>query len=528
MVVVSRVILGVARRGCNFLLQMTQYIIHLSFLHAGPHLSQRDQKILSNIPMDIRETENQFSLENESMIYAVCPDPNCHFLYAPKFTPGSLIPIYPSTCTHRQFKRGRKCGTALLKPRRVSSHTVQTPIKPFVGFSFKDWPLGGLLSRSGFEQKMDNAWKTCQIGSGPIAEMRDIFDGDMLRNFKGCDGQHFSIGEGEGRYVFSLCVDFFNPLGNKQAGKKKSIGLISLVCLNLPPDLRYKPENMFLFGVVPGPKEPPLTCLNHYLHYLIDELLDFWSPGVLFSRTSDHYYGKVVQCALVCVVSDLLAARKTNGFAAVNHTQACAICHCVRHSDDLGDSYTRLWDRRTAAEICNSGQLYLDAEDEKTRDDTVKNTGIRWSELYRLPYFDPSRFVVVDCMHNLFLGLVQEHFEILGIRLNQPDDTTPAIDIDIPSSTILKLNDKERKSMATLIKIFQLPLNTELSTPDGYEKYFKRLCLLHGTVLESACKLLAVPLRTRPGNINKKKLNKADFTRSLLEWVRYLPLQVPV
>ncbi|KAF9471199.1 hypothetical protein BDN70DRAFT_765570, partial [Pholiota conissans] len=95
--------------------------------------------------------------------------------------------------------------------------------------------------------------------------MKDIFDGKILRNFKGLDGQHFSTGGEEGRYVFSLCVDYFNPLGNKQAGKKKSIGLISMVCLNLPPEMRYKPENMFLFGIIPGPNEPPLACLNHYL-----------------------------------------------------------------------------------------------------------------------------------------------------------------------------------------------------------------------------------------------------------------------
>ena len=66
-------------------------------------------------------------------------------------------------------------------------------------------------------------------------------------------------------------------------------------------------------------------------------------------------------------------------------------------------------------EIRNSAQLYLVSENEKERKETVTTTGIQWSELYHLPYFDPSRMVVVDCMHNLFLGLVQEHFEILGI-----------------------------------------------------------------------------------------------------------------
>ena len=53
---------------------------------------------------------------------------------------------------------------------------------------------------------------------------------------------------------FSLCVDYFNPLGNKQAGKKKSIGLISLVCLNLPPDMRYKPEKYVFIWYHPWSK----------------------------------------------------------------------------------------------------------------------------------------------------------------------------------------------------------------------------------------------------------------------------------
>ena len=81
---------------------------------------------------------------------------------------------------------------------------------------------------------MDSAWNTTDP---TINSMHDIFDGEVLHNFSGPDGKHFSVGGEEGRYVFSLCVDFFNPLSNKQAGKKMSVGLISLVCLNLPPEL---------------------------------------------------------------------------------------------------------------------------------------------------------------------------------------------------------------------------------------------------------------------------------------------------
>src|SRR6185295_16915019 len=36
-----------------------------------------------------------------------------------------------------------------------------------------------------------------------------------------------------------------------------------------------------------------------------------------------------------------------------------------------------------------------------------KQTGIKWSELLRLPYFDSIRFLTVDPMHCLFLGIAK-------------------------------------------------------------------------------------------------------------------------
>jgi len=227
--------------------------------------------------------------------------------------------------------------------------TVGLPIKPFTAFCFKDW-LGTLLSRPGLEAKMDEAWIQHNKGGSGSDEMEDILDGEILRNFEGPDGKHFSIGGTEGRYVFSLGMDFFNPLGNKQAGKKKSVGMISLVCLNLPIELCYRPENMFLLGVIPGPKEPPLACLNHYLTPVVDALGDLWSPGVQYSRMNDYYYGRVVQAAVVCVVCDLLAARKVAGFASIHHTQMCTMCHCTWKSHGLGNMDMDSWKRQTKEE----------------------------------------------------------------------------------------------------------------------------------------------------------------------------------
>ena len=165
----------------------------------------------------------------------------------------------------------------------------------------------------------DSAWHHTQED-----EMHDIFDGHVLQNFKGADGKHFSLGGDEGRYVFSLCVDFFNPFTNKQAGQKSSVGMISLKCLNLPPEIRYKPKKMFLAGVVLGPREPPLDTLNHYLTPLVNNFLLFWEPGIQFSQMCTHPHRRLVCCALVGLVCDLPAARKTTGFAAYSHKHFCA------------------------------------------------------------------------------------------------------------------------------------------------------------------------------------------------------------
>ena len=121
---------------------------------------------------------------------------------------------------------------------------------------------------------------------------KDIWDGEFLRTFQGPLLQTLFVDrKGKSRLVFSLNVDFFNVKGVRIRGETTSCGVISCACLNLPLGICYKPENMFLAGIVPGPNELPSDQLNHFLEPLIDEMVESWERGISFNCTALHLSG---------------------------------------------------------------------------------------------------------------------------------------------------------------------------------------------------------------------------------------------
>src|ERR1700690_381096 len=131
MAVACHIVLNVGRRGCSFMLSMLQYIVQLALMRVTPNLSARDQKLMSDFPVDPRSAAAQFQVEGKSVVYAVCPNPKCHCTYKPTFDGDSPIPQYPRLCNHREFVTGRGCKERLTKPRVVMGVELQVPIKTF-------------------------------------------------------------------------------------------------------------------------------------------------------------------------------------------------------------------------------------------------------------------------------------------------------------------------------------------------------------------------------------------------------------
>lgn len=518
-------------------------------------LAPEHQKFLADFPRDIKSTINSFALDSKSIIYAVCPNPRCHHLHKPSFHEDSPIPEYPRKCQACATRRRKQ---DLLCTRIINRREVSRPIKSYVHHDFQSW-MGGLLSRPGVEDEMDSSWEETFHDKTPHSPITSIFGGRVLRTFQGPDGAHFADGGDEGRFVFSLGVDFFNPFGNKQAGKKRSIGMVSLMCLNLPPHLRYLPENVFLVGIIPGPNEPRWHLVNAYLEPLVDDFLLFWQPGVWFTRTSNYPNGRFILCAIVVVVCDCLAARKVAGYAAHSHNHFCHICYCTRKEQGYGDTNHADWKRREHADVKTEAENWkasFETSDQGPTDATptavagdspvdfkqakadskASPQGVRWSALLRLPYFDIVRFVVVDGMHNLFLGLVKDHFrQVLGMdeagRLAHDEDERGGPTVEKPtcldvswSSTLwMTFSEAEQKDVHYLYKALRQPMNASLADPTENSAVMKRFQSRHLQSLKFVCddlKLDAVPYML------KGRLTKYSYTKAIITWVSLCRLQL--
>lgn len=82
-----------------------------------------------------------------------------------------------------------------------------------------------------------------------------------------------------------------------------------------------------------------------------------------------------------------------------------------------------------------------------------KEIGVRWSELNHLPYWDPVLRIVIDGMHNIFLGVTQFHFrKVIGMDVPAGDredaGNSPKIkEKDLVSLRRLLLKDPEPRGL---------------------------------------------------------------------------------
>ncbi|KAG0140021.1 hypothetical protein CROQUDRAFT_53896 [Cronartium quercuum f. sp. fusiforme G11] len=120
-----------------------------------------------------------------------------------------------------------------------------------------------------------------------------------------------------------------------------------------------------------------MTTTNHILGPLVNQLLML--DHSIKIKTHCHPEGRKVMVRLSYLSGDIVANHKVAGF--------------ISHSGNLFSAYN--WK--------NSDTLI-------EQNIKLKRTGVRWSELNRLPYWDPIKHIVLGVMHNWFKEVLANHF----------------------------------------------------------------------------------------------------------------------
>ncbi|MBW0468667.1 hypothetical protein O181_008382 [Austropuccinia psidii MF-1] len=206
-----------------------------------------------------------------------------------------------------------------------------------------------------------------------------------------------------GALSFSIYVDWFNAHG--KSTRLASIGPIMLICLNLPPSERLKPENVYDARTILGPKEPTALQLNYLLMPLIKELKELWQ-GYHLSPTSTGPSGSFIHVAILTAIADVVAMCKLTGFISHPGIHFCNFCTIQKAQiEEIGPQfhYTRSYQNHKSTIA-----KWLRATPQQ-RQEIFSEYGVRYSILEDLPYWEATRMVNLDIMHNLILEILKDH-----------------------------------------------------------------------------------------------------------------------
>lgn len=409
--------------------QQQQIELTLKEYHPDPLLYLN--KLRGAIPQHISTVISWLKVDPKLTLFTCCPA--CFALYRTSQAPAKCVHNSSSVLgltldansdddlrDHEPIASSSKeqlptqCCQALFK-----DEDKKKPLRQCAFQNFRTW-LARFICRPSIEKELEKSLIESCKPFNPDDPVHDIHESFAWKDFRDDDNTQFTAKSGN--LTFGLFIDGINPFGNKQAGRKVSITFVVLVCLTLPYKLRFLPENIFLVSIAPGPHEPALEQTNWILSPIVLELQSLWDSGLTLSKTPMHPGGRMIRAALLPVIADLPALRRSLGLAGVRSKNFCSFCHLpIQHVNNIDQNS---WKPRTSSEHKRRAFESRDAGSWEKRHKIFKDHGVRYSVLLELKYWKLIDYQVVDSMHNILLGLLNWHVRCFW-SMSDETDTNP-------------------------------------------------------------------------------------------------------
>ena len=379
------------------------------------------------------ETIANLKVLNKTIIFAVCPNPKCSSLCQMNnisFERNGVL--RPALCRNKIY--GKRCNTELSFERKLSfGKTKMVAYKTYPFLPPSEW-IKTFFTQEEFLQLIRKRPEPS------TTEYRDIWDGRILQAFLMDPADSTKpLLKNKMNLALLLYLDFFNPFQRAVY----SCGAIYMSVLNIPKSQRFKAKWSMLIGLIPGPSEPE-GHINTYLTPVVNDLIQLYNGIQIRMLSSEIIFSRSL---LLPVLADIPASRKLSQYKSHKADLPCDKCMftAIREKGTRGASgkmsfYTSQKSPvRTDGEVRRAMHMYRKATSKASAQAISQKTGVKYSELSRLPYFNMVDSFVIDPMHSILMGLVSD----LGEEL-------------ITNSSEL-MTDKERVILANRLNAVRVP-----------------------------------------------------------------------
>jgi tnp2 family transposase/uncharacterized protein DUF4218 len=269
------------------------------------------KKLLSNHNVEIPSMRRvQSRLQTLTKIKPLFID--CCFNNCVAFTKGYADATECPICNEKRYGSGRGSG---VNAKRARKRFVYIPIIDRLKLQYKNAARAQILS----------TYRHSFNGDDSHGKLRDVFDGKLYREFH-CE--KLKLFRDARDVAFHLSLDGVQVTNMRH----HEVTPVILINLNLPPEERYKIENIMASMIIPGPNKP--KELDTFLRPLVDELnrLDHGT------KAFDAYTGSrfTLKAWVTMVTGDGPAIAEAIGFKRPGN--ALSPCrHCTIESE-MGES----------------------------------------------------------------------------------------------------------------------------------------------------------------------------------------------
>lgn len=162
--------------------------------------------------------------------------------------------------------------------------------------------------------------------------------------------------------------------------------------------------------MTPAPHAPTVWTISHVLESVQSMIMEFDLPGKILP-THRHPNGIAVSARIIPLLADLQAIRKVAGYLSHSARFFCTFCKCQKNN--IEDLNYRRWEIRRGREVRAQAEEWRDLVTVTEKESLARETGVRWTPLHNMPYWDPVKHVLLGFMHNFLEGILQHQLRVL-------------------------------------------------------------------------------------------------------------------